>query len=840
MAITTGFSLDDEGLEYRRRHQGLIGVSSKVPIRDREMLSLVYTPGVAEACLAIDADPLASFDLTCRGNTVALLTDGSDLFGRVGGSPESALPISEGKSVIFKTFAGIDAFPICVDTRDPLRIVEIGRAISPTFGAICLDDISTPRAFTIADEMEKAADIPVFSNQHHATAILCLGALLNALKVVNKRMADISVVINGAGIAGIGVARLLTRAGVKRIVVCDRAGAIYKYRPERMNWAKAYVAKETNLEGRRGSLAEMLVDADVFIGLSTGGIVDEAMVRSMARDPIIFALAIPQPEIDPADARAGGAKVIATGRSDYANTMDISLVFPGVFRGLLDSRARNMRLRTLLYAAQALADMVKPDELHADYIVPRIFDFRVAPAIAAAVVRATVEAGEANVIVDPDDVARRTLSLVYEGRRAFPAAAPNDGSLKARALDLRRRYGGVLEIRNKIPIRDHHILNLLYVPPAALVPAQAIRERPEAVNELTSKGNLVAIVTDGTAVLGLGNIGPQAALPVMEGKAVLFQSLAGVEAFPICLAATDPDEIVSIVEAISPSFGGINLEDIAAPRCFEIEEKLSQRLDLPVFHDDQHGTAIIVTAALINAAKLRGSKLADLRIVINGSGAAGIAVGKLLLAIGVGDLIMCDRAGAIVEGRVEHMDDSKREISRITNREQRSGKLADVVPGCDVIIGLSAAGAFTPEMIRSMAPRAIVFALANPNPEISPADAMAAGALCVATGRSDYPNQVNNSLAFPGVFRGALDVRARGFNNEMKIAAAEAIASLVTDQELSAQNIIPGALDLRVPPRVAGAVARAAIATGMARLEIDPAVVEARCTELVYNGAGAF
>ena len=394
MAVWNGLTGQDEGLEYRRRFRGLIGVHSKVPIRDRAILSLIYTPGVAEACLAISQDPLASYDLTCRGNTVALLTDGSDLFGREGGPPESAIPVAEAKSVIFKTFAGIDAFPICLATRDPQEIVQVGTAITPTFGAICLDDISTPRAFTVADHLEKAADIPIFSNQHHGTAILVLGALINALKIVKKEMSEVSVVISGAGIAGIGVARLLVRAGVKNLVVCDRAGAIYKYRPERMNWAKAYVAKETNPEGRRGSLAAMLKGADVFIGLSTGNIVTDDMIRSMAHDPIVFALAIPEPEIDPAAARAGGARVVATGRSDYANQMDVSLVFPGFFRGLLDARARNIRLRMLIYAAQALADMVKPDELHPDHIVPSIFDFRVAPAIAAAVVRAALGPGD--------------------------------------------------------------------------------------------------------------------------------------------------------------------------------------------------------------------------------------------------------------------------------------------------------------------------------------------------------------------------------------------------------------------------------------------------------------
>lgn len=831
-------ALEQEGLDYRRRYQGLIGIGSKIPIRDRAILSLVYTPGVAEACLAIAADPMASFDLTCRGNTVAILTDGSDIFGRQSGPPEAAIPLEEAKSVIFKTFAGVDAFPLSLATTAPDRIVETGLALSATFGAICLDDISAPRAFTIADNLENGADIPVFSNQHHGTSILVLGGLYNALKVVGKQLEDVKVVISGAGVAGIGVARLLTRAGVRDVVVCDRAGALHKYRPERMNWAKAYLAKETNLAGRHGGLAEMLHDADVFIGLSTGDIVTEEMVRSMAPDPIVFALAVPDPEISPAAARAAGAKVVATGRSDYPNTMDVSLVFPGVFRGLLDSRARNIRLRTLLYAARALADIIHSDELHADHIVPRIFDFRVAPAIAAAVVRAANEAGEAGRDIAPELVSERTRRFVYEGRLlpAKPSARGEHKTFREEAIDLRLRHGGVLEIRSKIPIRDHHILNMLYVPPAALSPAHVIRDDPAKVDEITAKGNLVAIVTDGSAVLGLGDIGPQAALPVMEGKAVLLQTLAGVEAFPICLAARDVDEIVGIVQNIAPNFGGINLEDISAPRCFEIERKLRETLDMPVFHDDQHGTAIVVAAALINGCKIRGCRMEDVRVTINGAGAAGIAVTKLLLGLGIGDVVLCDRLGAIYEGRAEHMNFSKEEIAGLTNKDRRTGSLGDVITGSDVFIGLSAGGVLTPHMVRTMAPNPLVFALANPVPEITPDLAREAGALAVATGRSDYPNQVNNSLAFPGVFRGALDVKARAIDDEMKIAAARAIAELVDTSELSTDFLIPDSLDLRVPPRVAAAVADAAIAGDLARNPIDPREVELRCRDLVYEG----
>jgi malate dehydrogenase (oxaloacetate-decarboxylating) len=551
-------------------------------------------------------------------------------------------------------------------------------------------------------------------------------------------------------------------------------------------------------------------------------------------------MAIPNPEILPDAARAGGATVVATGRSDFANMLDTSLVFPGVFRGLLDSGARNIRLRMLLDSARALADMVKPDQLHADYIVPHIFDFRVAPAIAAAVVRGAIESGEATRDVTPEEVAEKTLRYVYEGRleKPRPSMRHREGShsFEQEAIDLRERHHGILEIRSKVPIRDHHILNMLYVPPEALVPAHAIRDDESLVYELTGKGNLVGIVTDGSAVLGLGDIGPQAALPVMEGKATLFQSLAGVEAFPICLSEREPDLVVRHIESISPSFGGINLEDISAPRCFEIEERLRASLDIPVFHDDQHGTAIVVLAAMINAAKLTRRDFSELKIVVNGAGSAGMAVSKLLLSRGVDDLILCDRAGAITADRNVRMDAYKRQIGEISNKEQKTGSLSDVLVGADVFIGLSAPNTLTQDMIRNMRKNPLIFALANPHPEINPDDAHEAGAFAVATGRSDYPNQVNNSLAFPGVFRGALDVRARQISDEMKIAAAEAIAELVPNAKLSPDFLIPDSLDLRVAPRVAAAVARTAQATGLARIEMDPDEIEARTRDMVYEG----
>lgn len=395
--------------------------------------------------------------------------------------------------------------------------------------------------------------------------------------------------------------------------------------------------------------------------------------------------------------------------------------------------------------------------------------------------------------------------------------------------------GGKVQVTPKIPLRTRDDLSMAYTPGVARV-CMAIAEERDRVFQLTIKRNTVAVVTDGTAVLGLGDIGPEAALPVMEGKAVLFQSLGGVEAFPICIAERDPERIVDIVAAIAPSFGGINLEDISAPRCFEIEAALKERLDMPVFHDDQHGTAIVVLAGLLNAFKLRGTPLGEAKIVINGAGAAGIATAKLLLVYGVGDIVLCDRHGAIYRDREVGMNRYKMEIARLTNKAGVRGSLADALVGADAFIGLSSPNILTPEMIRTMASRPIVFALANPDPEIHPDLAYEAGALVVATGRSDFPNQVNNSLAFPGVFRGALDVRARDINDAMKLAAAQAIAELVTPRQLSPQFVIPDSLDLNVPPAVAAAVARAAIETGVARVQVDPDEVAARTRELLYEG----
>lgn len=828
----------EEALAYRRKYHGLIGVQSKVPVKDKGVLSQIYTPGVAEPCLQIQKNPALSFPLTCRGNTIAIVSDGSALFGLGDLGPEAALPALEGKAVMAKTFAGVDALPICIDAENAEDFINTVLALEPTFGAICLEDMAVPAVLDIRDRLEEAMDIPVVNNHQIPVAAGALAGLWNALKVVGKTLDNVRVVVNGAGAAGIAVTDMLLEAGVGEVIVCDRVGALYPGRPMDMNWAKMALARRTNPERRTGSLAEVLVGADVFIGFSTGDILTPEMVRSMAPDPIIFAFAVPEPEIRPEIAKEAGAAVVATGRSDYPNEMNIALIFPGLFRGLLDVGARNVDKSIAFAAAETLADLVGPDELNPDYIIPRVLDFRNAPAVAAAVARQAISNKDARWERDPDTIAQWTRQYVYEGQAAVvppPDLHFNQMSLGEQAVDLRRRYRGSLEIRAKLPIKDQYTLSM-YLPPLDAEPARLIRDNPEAVYDYTAKGNLVAIVTDGSAVLGLGNIGGGAGLPVMEGKAVLFNTFAGVEAFPIAVSTQDPDEIVNLVIRIAPTFGGVNLEDISAPRCFEIERRLKEALDIPIFHDDQHGTAVVVLAGLLNALKLTGRKIDEIKVVMNGAGASAIAVAKILLSAGVPDIIMCDSTGIIYEGRKAGMNWIKAEMARVTNREKIKGGLADAMKGRDVFIGLSVANCVTEEMVRSMADAPIIFALANPVPEIMPDKAYAAGAATVATGRSDLPNQVNNSLAFPAIFRGALDTRARDINEEMKIAAAYAIAEFIKDEDLARDYIIPAGMDFRVPPAVAAAVARAAMESGVARLQVNPDDVAERTRRFIYEG----
>jgi len=391
--------------------------------------------------------------------------------------------------------------------------------------------------------------------------------------------------------------------------------------------------------------------------------------------------------------------------------------------------------------------------------------------------------------------------------------------IKADALKLHRENRGKIEVISKVQIEDRNDLSLAYTPGVA-EPCKEISNHKDLVYEYTSKGHMVAVVTDGSAVLGLGNIGPEAALPVMEGKAVLFKNFGGVDAFPICLATQDVDEIVKTVKYLAPTFGGINLEDISAPRCFEIEKRLKQELDIPIFHDDQHGTAVVSLAAIINAVKIVGKDLKDVKVAINGAGAAGVAIAKLLLSVSVADVVVCDSKGIVSKDRTD-LNISKRELAEITNKQNLSGNIFDALKGADIFIGVSGPGTITQDMVKAMAKDPIVFAMANPVPEIYPDEAKAAGAKVVGTGRSDFPNQINNVLAFPGIFRGALETRATDINEEMKIAAAHAIASLVSPEDLSPDFCIPGVFDKRVAAHVACEVAKAAMKTGVARLQID-------------------
>ena len=388
--------------------------------------------------------------------------------------------------------------------------------------------------------------------------------------------------------------------------------------------------------------------------------------------------------------------------------------------------------------------------------------------------------------------------------------------VKEKALLAHEQWQGKLDIRTKCPITNAEELAIAYTPGVA-EPCLKIRDDVSLSYKYTGRGNLVAVVTDGTAVLGLGDIGPEAGMPVMEGKCALFKAFGGVDAIPLCVRSKDVDDIVNTVALLAGSFGGINLEDISAPRCFEIERKLKARCDIPIFHDDQHGTAVITLAGLLNALKVVGKRLEDIRVVTSGAGAAGTAIIRLLLSLGLKNVIMCDRKGAIYEGR-EGLTGEKADIARLTNREKRAGSLKEVIVGADVFIGVSAPGALTREMVSTMARDAIIFACANPVPEIFPDEAKAGGARVVATGRSDFPNQVNNVLAFPGIFRGALDVRASDINDEMKIAAAYALAALVPESELCADYVLPAAFDPRVGPAVAKAVAQAARDSGVARI----------------------
>jgi malate dehydrogenase (oxaloacetate-decarboxylating) len=831
---------ESEALSYRRRYRGLIGVKSKMPIRDMSVMSRIYTPGVGAVCREIAKNPVASYQYTCRGNSIALISDGSAgyEFGDIGAL--AVLPKLEAKSVIYKTFANVDAVPLALTTQDADEIVEIVRILAPTFGGVCLESIAAPKCFTIEGRIRKAVRVAVLHHEFHAAGIIVLAALLNALKVVGKKLEEVRVVISGAGAAGIGVAKGLYVAGLDNVVLCDRHGALRVYRMEDMNWAKSEVARLVRPHNFRGPLAEVLKGADVFIGLSVNDLLTREMVASMARDPVVFALALPEPEISEAEAKAGGAAVVATALSSSDSQIRSSLVTPGIFRGCLDVGAERVNVQMYLAAARAIAGMIPEDKLSPTNIIPRQMDWHISPVVAEAVAQAAQETGVAQLgpaEMAPERVHDRTERYIYEGELAWlPQEGQDYGklSINEEALEVHRRYQGVIQVYTKVPIKDEFIYRQLYAPEAVAEVIQKILADPMAAYDYTCKSNLVAILTDGSAVLGLGNIGPRAALPVMEGKAVLFKTFGGVEAFPICINTQDTDMVVRLVETISPAFGGINMEDISSPRCFEIERQLSEILDIPVFHDDQHGTAVVALAGILNALKIVDRKLSEVKIVFNGAGASAIATAKILIEAGAQNLIVCDTKGALFKGRSVGMNRLKEELAEITNPDRLQGSLAEVLKGAEVFIGLSGPNVLDRDMVKSMAPDPMVFAMANPDPEIHPEEARAAGAAVVATGRSDFPNQVNNCLAFPGIFRGALDIRARGINDAMNLAAAHAIAELIGN-DLAPGYILPHAMDFRVPPAVAEATARAGLETGMARHDIDPERVGRHTREFIYD-----
>ena len=419
--------------------------------------------------------------------------------------------------------------------------------------------------------------------------------------------------------------------------------------------------------------------------------------------------------------------------------------------------------------------------------------------------------------------------IIYRG---MTTRGGNHLSLRSDALELHKVNQGKLSVNSKVELKDKEALSLAYSPGVA-EPCKEIYEDERKIFDYTIKGNTVGVVTDGSAVLGLGNIGASASLPVMEGKSVLLKNFAGVDSFPIALKTNDVDEIVNTVKLMTPVFGGINLEDISAPRCFEIEARLKQEVDIPVFHDDQHGTAIVTLAGLINAVKLTDKTLSSVKVVLNGAGAAGVAIVKLLHSFGVKDMIMCDSRGAIYEGRPEGMNEVKDQIALFTNKDNVSGNLVDVIKDADVFIGVSVTNAVTKEMVQSMNEDPIIFAMANPTPEIMPDLAKEAGAKVIGTGRSDYPNQVNNVLAFPGIFRGALDVQSTHINEEMKKAAVLAIANTVAEEDLAYDYVIPDAFNPEVAPTVAEKVAEAAMNTGVSRIKVEPQYVYNKTKKLI-------
>lgn len=830
----------DQALHYRRKYRGLISLSNKLHQVDSRFLSIVYTPGVAQPCEAISEDPERSFTYSGRGNTVGIVSDGSSALGLGDVGPEATLPILESKAVFFKNMAGLGAYPLALQTSDVDEIVEACKRIAPTVAAISLEDIASPTCFEVEEKLQDELDIPVLHNDQHGTAVTALAILFNVCRLQNHReLENLSVVVAGAGAAGIATCKLFNNAGIDDIVLCDEKGSIHEGRKDNLHPGKQSVLPYINAS-RDVSLAEALEDRDVFVGLAAPNILDADMVRSMNQNPVIIAGAAPDPEIDPDVALDAGASVVCTARFDQPNMVTDTLALPGMFRGVMDTNGLNFTTEMKIAAAEAIAETVPEEDLRPDFILPDLLDLNVGPAVAEATARKAIEQGVAKKDdISAEDVASRTRQYIYEGEPVEPDEEfwedidePVENDLGLRYY---KKHRGPLQLRSKIALKDRNILGMVYVPGLGRV-VKSISEDPERVFELSCKGNTVAVATNGSAVLGLGDIGTEAARPVMEGKSVLFHTFAGVEAFPLCIEDNeDPEKFIETVKRFESSLGGVNLEDIKSPECYQIERTLKEETNIPIFHDDQHGTAVVTLAGLKNALTIKGQELEDSRIIVNGAGASGLASARFVREAGAEEIIICDSSGALHSGR-DDMNREKRRAVEWSNPRDESGTLRDVLEGADVFIGLSVGGIMDASDIEIMAEDPVVFAMANPTPEIFPEEARKGGASVVATGRSDYPNQVNNALAFPGIFRGALDVRSTGITENMKLAAADALADIVQEQGLREHYILPKAMDFRTAPKVAEYVARAAIEEGVARKEADPREIRENTKDFIYEG----
>lgn len=831
---------DDQALHYRRKYRGLISLGNKLRQVNSEFLSIVYTPGVAQPCEAISEDPQRSFTYSGRGNTVGIVSDGSSALGLGNVGPRATLPILESKAVFFKNMAGLGAYPLAMNSSSVDEIVRVCKRIAPTVAAISLEDIGSPTCFEVEKQLQDELSIPVLHNDQHGTAVTALAILHNVCRLQSHReLENLSVVVAGAGAAGIATCKLFNEAGVEDIVLCDEEGSINEDRREDLHPGKESVLPFIDSDGDV-QLEEAIKNRDVFVGLAAPNILSQDMVRSMNRDPVIIAGAAPDPEIDPADAREAGASVVCTARFDYPNMVTDTLALPGMFRGVLETNASYFTAEMKLAAARAIAESVPAEDLRPDFILPDLLDLDVGPAVAEATAEKAIEGHVARKDeVTAEEVASRTRQFIFEGEPVDVDDTFWEGIDEPVENELGLRYykkhRGPLQLRSKIALKDRNILGMVYVPGLGRV-VESISDDPERVFDLSCKGNMVAVATNGSAVLGLGDIGAPAARPVMEGKSVLFNTFAGVEAFPLCIEdEEDPEKFIETVQHFEPSLGGVNLEDIKSPECYQIERELKEKTDIPIFHDDQHGTAVVTLAGLKNALKIRGGSLNDSRIVVNGAGASGLATSRILKEAGAEEIIICDSSGALHPDR-DDMNPEKERAVEWCNPNRETGSLKEILQGADVFIGLSIGGIMDSSHIEVMAEDPVVFAMANPTPEIFPEEAREGGASVVATGRSDYPNQVNNALAFPGIFRGALDVRSTAITENMKLAAARALADIVQEQGLRKYYILPKAMDFRTAPKVAEYVARAAIEEGVARRETDPESVRENTKDYIYEG----